>query len=165
MWFKESPRHSLASRGIPSGRKSGYFSGREDAIRKLVSTRNRVEVNDSLDKGIVLDIKDGMCRILTNDKRIVDVPVEDVERQTKQRLFQEVKEEVSDVVLIPAHSNPDGDPFGEWHIDGYTQLGTGNVMDFKQMFPKKPIMVKAEHYSYRLSPTTEPFFKTHLLGR
>lgn len=167
MWFNERTRHSLASKGIPTGRRKGrgYFDNRGDAIRKLITTNNRVEFDDSLDKGVILDIKDGMCRILTNDKRIVDVPVEEVEKQSKHRLFQEVKEESPNVVIRPAQSNPSGDPFGEWYVDGYRQIGTGNVMDWKQMFSEKPIIVKADHYSYRMSANSEPFFKTSTLRR
>lgn len=164
MWFNEKVRHSLASKGVPTGRRSGYLNGRKSAIRQLLTTNNHVEARNSGDKGVILDIKDGMCRVLTNDKRIVEIPVGEVEKQSKARLFQEVKEDMPDVVIMPAHSNPYGDPFGEWYIDGYTQIGTGNVMDFKQMFPEKRILVKAQQYSYRLSPNKEPFFKTHMMG-
>jgi hypothetical protein len=156
-WFKESVRHSLARKGVPTG-KGSYFTEKSN-LQRILSTGNRVQIMGSDERGVILMIKDGVARVLTPDKRVVEVPLEKLEKMDKERIFQQVKEESSHVTLVPAESNVGDDPYGEWRLvakDGeqVTQIGTGSVIDFKQLFPDHTVKVRGQVSSFQLTPTS-----------
>jgi len=154
-WFQESQRHSLARRGMTQKKSSGkkaYFADKDIMLKSIITNGNRVrDMKNSDNKGIVLKVEDGVATILTNDKRTIQVPAGDLQKQSKQELIQEVKDDNNRLILKPAFSNQSEDSHGEWVVEGYPKIGTGNVMDFKQIFGDKNIIVEGQQQSFNVS--------------
>lgn len=149
-WINESQRHSLARKGVKTGRKS-YFADKDVVLQNIISTNNRVETKDNMNKGVVLSIDNGVAKVLTDEKRVIDVPVADLEKMTEQRLFQELKAE-PEITIVPAPSNKTGSIFGEWTVDklGFKRF-TGNVLEMKELHGDQPIVVKGPTSTFRVS--------------
>ena len=93
-WHNEGARHSLARKGI--------------------RTKSCV----------LLDIDRGKARVLTQEKKVIDIPVSSLPK-TKKYMMRKLK---------PVVSNKNADPEGEWQLKDNPELGTGTVSEWKNIF-------------------------------
>jgi hypothetical protein len=141
-WFFESKRHEMARKGIKTGSfsemgspvKQGFFQN-GNTPTFLAKVGDMVEVKDTGEVGHILYISGDTARILTKDKRQIDVPVENVEKMDREKKFMQLKEE-SDLTFHPAESNPHGFVEGEFR---HPDFGAARIDEWVQLFPHKPL--------------------------